>query len=233
MSISLRRAKDRGHANHGWLDTWHSFSFADYLDPRHMGFRALRVINEDLIAPGAGFPTHGHRDMEIITYVTRGAVAHQDSSGASGITRAGEVQYMCAGTGIRHSEYNASEADDLKLLQIWILPDGPGHRPDYAQSSFAPDRFSNRLGLVASPDGADGSLPIHQDMRLWAAKLEAGLGASLPLAPGRGAWVQVVEGSVTVQGETLNAGDGAAITDMAQLDFTAAESCEFLVFDLA
>lgn len=233
MTITVRRSWDRGQADLGWLSTRHSFSFADYYDPQQMGFRALRVINEDVIRPAAGFDTHGHRDMEIITYVTEGAVEHRDSTGTQGVIRAGEVQHMSAGQGIRHSEFNASSTDLLKLLQIWILPSRQGLAPGYQQRPFGRDAKRNRLCPIATGDGRGGSLVIHQDAALYACCLDAGRGLSAPLAAGRGAWIQLVSGSVTVNGEPISEGDGAALEAVASVDVTATSDSEFLLFDLA
>ncbi len=236
--ISIRRAEDRGHFDHGWLDTRHTFSFAGYQDPDHMGFRALRVVNEDRVAPGAGFETHGHRDMEILSYVLSGVLAHRDSSGGGGELRPGEVQRMSAGTGIVHSEFNGSTAAPVHFLQIWLLPDRPGHRPSYEQKAFPAAERRGRLRLVAAPegaDGADGATVLHQDARVYAALLGDGVTAALPLAPGRHAWVQVARGAVEVNGTRLEAGDGAALSDEARVALTGrgAEEAELLVFDLA
>jgi len=232
--IQIRRAGERGHFDHGWLDTNHTFSFADYDDPRHMGFRALRVINEDRVAPGQGFGTHGHRDMEIVSYVLEGALAHKDSMGTGSVIRPGDVQYMSAGTGVRHSEYNASDSDTTHFLQIWIFPDRDGYAPRYGQKRFERADKLDRLRLVVSPDGADGSIAIRQDAKLYASVLEGGKSASLDLAKGRHAWVQVVRGDLSVNGQKLSAGDGLASSDETRLDFTAGPGeTEFLAFDLA
>src|SRR5919206_3542495 len=209
--ITIRRAGERGHADHGWLDTWHTFSFADYYDPAHMGFRALRVINEDRVQPGQGFGTHGHREMEIVTYVLEGELGHRDSIGHGSTIRPGEVQRMTAGTGVLHSEMNASRDQPVHFLQIWILPDRAGHAPSYEQKAFPEGERRGKLRLVAAPDGSDGSVRIHQDARLYLGLLGPGERASHPLAPGRAAWVQVARGEATVNGQALRAGDGAAI----------------------
>jgi redox-sensitive bicupin YhaK (pirin superfamily) len=230
--ITPRYAEQRGRVNLGWLDSRHSFSFGDYFDPAHMGFGALRVINEDHVAPGAGFPEHPHRDMEIITYVLSGAVEHRDSMGNVETVRPGEVQRMTAGTGVRHSEYNPSPREPLHLLQIWLLPDRAGHRPGYEQRAFPSDGRHGELRLVASPDGAGGSLSVHQDARLYAAVLDEGQSVTHPLADGRRAWVQVARGAVTVNGETLYAGDGAAIEQEASVTVAALSGAEVLLFDL-
>ena len=232
MTIAVRPSGDRGHADLGWLSTYHSFSFADYFDPQQMGFRVLRVINEDLIRGGTGFDTHGHRDMEIITYVTEGAVAHRDSTGGQGVTRAGEVQHMSAGTGIRHSEFNASATEPLKLLQIWILPERQGLLPGYQQRPFTVEAKRNRLCPIATGDGRDGSMVIHQDADVYASCLTAGGTLSQPMAAGRGAWVQVVSGALSVNGAQIAAGDGVALEDVASVDISAKVDAEFLLFDL-
>jgi quercetin 2,3-dioxygenase len=233
--ITIRRAEDRGHAHHGWLDSRHTFSFADYHDEEHMGFRALRVINEDRVAPGQGFGTHGHRDMEIISYVLEGALGHKDSMGTGSSIRPGEVQRMSAGTGVLHSEMNASRDEPVHFLQIWILPDRGGHAPSYEQKAFPEADRRGKLRLVASPDGLDGSLRIHQDARLYVGLLGPGERASHPLAPGRAAWVQVARGEATVNGQALRAGDGAAIEGEAAVEVAGGGTgvADVLVFDLA
>ena len=233
MTITVRPSEARGHAEHGWLDSYHSFSFADYYDPQHMGFRALRVINEDVIQPDTGFGTHGHRDMEIVTYIVDGVLEHQDSTGQRAQIRRGEVQRMSAGTGIRHSEFNASPQHLVKLLQIWLLPDTEGLPPGYEQKLFDDAGKRNRLRLLAAPGGGDGALSIHQDARVYASLLDGGASVELPLQAGRGAWLQMVEGEVAVNGVHLKAGDGAAIEGVAALAITAAMPSEFLLFDLA
>src|SRR5688572_15928397 len=204
----LRRGSERGHARHGWLDSFHSFSFADYHDPAHMGYGPLRVINEDRVQPGMGFGTHGHRDMEIISYVLEGELAHKDSMGNGSVIRPGDVQRLSAGTGISHSEHNASKARPVHFLQIWIVPDRRGHAPGYEQKPFPIEERRGRLRLVASPDGQDGSVTIHQDARVHVANLDGDERAELALAPGRHAWVQVARGSVELNGEPLATGDG-------------------------
>jgi hypothetical protein len=230
--IAIRHSADRGHFNHGWLDTFHSFSFGDYYDPRHTQFRSLRVMNEDRVAPGQGFGMHGHRDMEIITYVLSGAVAHKDSLGNGETLRPGELQRMTAGTGIRHSEFNPSTTEPLHLYQIWLLPERPGLTPSYEQKVIPTDVRQNRWGLVASPDAAEGSLLIHQDARLYLADLAAGRDLSYQPAAGRHAWLQVLRGEVTLNGDPLAAGDGAAVS-AEQLNLTATSAAEVLLFDLA
>ncbi len=232
MTFHLRPAAARGHAEHGWLSSRHSFSFADYFDPSHMGFRALRVINEDWIAPETGFGTHPHRDMEILTYVIAGAVAHQDSTGGQGLTRRGEIQVMTAGTGIRHSEMNPLADQTLHLLQIWILPEAPRLTPGYRQAVFDDDAKRDRLRLIASRDGHDGSLVIHQDAAVYASILSPGQTLDHPLAVGRGAWVQVVAGTVVVNGQVLAAGDGAAIENEAAVTLASENGAEIVLFDL-
>jgi len=231
--ISVRKSAERGHFDHGWLDTYHSFSFADYHDPAHMGFRALRVINEDVVAPGRGFPMHFHRDMEIVTYVLEGAIEHRDSMGNAGVIRPGEVQRMTAGRGVTHSESNPSDRERLHLLQIWILPDRKGHDPGYEQKAIPEAERRGRLRLVASPDGREGSVSIRQDARIFAGILRRGERVSQPLAPGRHAWVQVARGTVALGGLALAAGDGAAVSDEASLEIKGTEDSEILVFDLA
>ena len=228
----VRRGKERGHANHGWLDTWHTFSFADYHDPAFMGFRVLRVINEDTVAPGRGFPAHGHRDMEIISYVLEGALEHRDSLGTGSVIRPGDVQRMSAGTGVRHSEFNGSPTEPVHFLQIWIEPAVSGIAPGYEQKTFPEAEKLGRLRLVASPDGADGSLTIHQDVRVYATRLPAGGEVVLRLAPGRHAWVQVARGAVTVTGQRLAHGDGVAISGQTELPIVADVDAELLLFDL-
>lgn len=228
--ITIRKAEERGHFNHGWLDTYHTFSFADYYDPEQMGFRALRVINDDRVEPGVGFGTHPHRDMEIITYVLDGELAHKDSMGNGSIIRPGEVQRMSAGTGVRHSEMNPSPAQWLHLLQIWIMPDRTGITPSYEQKMFEPAERQGRLRLVASPDGAGGSVTIHQDVRLYASLLD-GEEVSHAFDKGRYGWLHVARGNAVVNGIELGAGDGAAITDERSLTITG-DGAEVLLFDL-
>ena len=231
--LTIRRAGARGHADHGWLDTRHTFSFADYYDPREMGFGSLRVINEDRVRPGAGFPTHGHRDMEILSYVLAGALEHRDSLGTGSVIRPGDVQRMSAGTGVMHSEYNASAAEPVHFLQIWILPERRGLAPGYEQNHFPAADRRGRLRLVASRDGRDGSLVIHADAHVYATLLEPGQAVTHALAANRHAWVQVAHGTVTLDGEALAAGDGAAVSGEGALALAAREPAEVLVFDLA
>lgn len=230
--LTIRRSQDRGHANHGWLDSYHSFSFADYYDPAHMGFSVLRVINEDRVQPGEGFPTHGHRDMEIISYVLEGALEHQDSLGNGSVIRPGDVQRMSAGTGVRHSEYNPSRNESVHFLQIWILPVASHIAPGYEQKNFAPKELDGRLRLVAAPDGRDDAVTIHQDALLYATRLNGIDSVSHPLAPGRCAYVQVTRGRVEVSGERLSAGDGARIENELAVKLTADGPTEVLLFDL-
>jgi quercetin 2,3-dioxygenase len=228
-----RRSAERGHADHGWLDTRHTFSFADYHDPQHMGFRSLRVINEDKVAAGRGFGAHPHRDMEILTFVVSGAVQHADSMGNRAVVRPGEIQRMTAGTGVTHSEVNPSPAEDLHLLQIWIEPERRGLEPGYEQVSYADRDRNGRLVLLASPDGRDGAVRIHQDVSLYVGALERGRTVEHALAPGRHAWLQVIEGTVEAGGQTLQAGDGLAVSDESRLSIAGVEPAEFLLFDLA
>jgi len=230
--INIRKANERGHADHGWLDTWYTFSFADYRDPQHMGFRSLRVINDDTIAPGGGFGTHPHRDMEILTYVLRGALEHKDSMGNGRVIRPGEFQYMAAGTGVQHSEFNPLPDQTTHLLQIWILPDRRGHEPRYAEKSFN-GRTTGQLSLVASADGRDGSIAIHQDAELWLARLRSGDTVRHLLPPGRHAWLHVAEGAVEVNGHSLTAGDGMAVSDETALNVKAGQESQLLLFDLS
>jgi hypothetical protein len=229
--MKIRKANERGHANHGWLDTYHTFSFADYYDPAWMGFRSLRVINDDLVMPGEGFGTHPHRDMEIITYVLSGALEHKDSMGNGRVIRAGEVQYMAAGTGVEHSEFNPAQDEAVHLLQIWIQPDRKGVKPRYAEKSLA-NAPTGKLHLVTSKTGRDGSIAIHQDADFWLAKLNAGDRVSHPLAPGRHAWVHVAEGGLTLNGKALDAGDAAAVSGGTLLELSAAKPAQVLLFDL-
>jgi hypothetical protein len=234
--ITRRPSNERGHANHGWLDTFHTFSFADYHDPAHMGFRALRVINEDRVQAGRGFPTHPHADMEILTFVLAGALTHADSMGTGSTIRPGDVQRMSAGTGVTHSEFNASRTDPVHLLQIWILPEQRGLRPEYEQKAFPEAERRGRLRLIASQDGADGAVTVHQDVRLYATVLDSGQQVTQALAPGRFAWVQVARGAVALNGSALAAGDGAAIQGESQLEIVAngaAGTSELLLFELA
>lgn len=229
--ITYRKANERGHAVHGWLDTWHTFSFASYYDPAWMGFRTLRVINDDQIAPGHGFGTHGHSDMEILTYLISGELEHKDSLGNGRIIRPGEVQYMSAGSGVRHSEFNPSKETPSHLLQIWIEPDQKGGAPRYADRSLKTVP-SGQLQLIASKSGRDGSFAIHQDADLWLAKLEPGDTAMHSLAPGRHAWIHVAEGEVTLNGESLSSGDAAAVSEECSVQLLASKASQILLFDL-
>lgn len=231
--IKIRKSGERGHFDFGWLDTNHTFSFGHYRDPNYMGFRSLRVINEDRVAPGQGFGEHPHEDMEIISYVLDGALAHQDSLGTVKSLEPGEVQRMSAGSGIRHSEFNHSQTQTTHFLQIWIRPDRRGVTPGYDQRRFGPEARANRLCLVISPDGTDGSISIHQDARLYTTNLSPGAAISHQLAPGRHAWVQVARGRVALNGHTLDPGDGAAISDEAALELRGIDLAEVLLFDLA
>jgi quercetin 2,3-dioxygenase len=231
--LRIRKAHERGHADHGWLNTCHTFSFADYYDPAHMGFRALRVINEDWIKPGMGFPTHPHRDMEIVTYVLEGTLEHRDSMGNGSVIRPGEVQRMSAGTGITHSEYNGSRTEPLHLLQIWILPSKNGVTPGYQQQAFSEEEERGVLRLVASPDGREGSVTIHQDVNLYAALLEADEELVYSIPAGRHVWLQVVRGKISVNGVELECSDGAALSDEGRVVMKGQEKSELLVFDLA
>jgi redox-sensitive bicupin YhaK (pirin superfamily) len=231
--ITIRRSDDRGHAQHGWLDSRHTFSFGDYHDPSHMGFRALRVINEDRVQPAKGFGTHPHRDMEILSYVLEGGLAHKDSLGTGSIIRPGDVQRMSAGTGVTHSEFNASSTEPVHFLQIWLLPEKQNIAPGYEQKQFPAVGRTGRLQLVASRDGREGSLTVHQDVAVYDALLGPGERAQLPLGRGRHAWVQVARGSVKLNGETLNVGDGAAVSAEAEVALEGLQPAEVLVFDLA
>jgi redox-sensitive bicupin YhaK (pirin superfamily) len=231
--IRVRKADQRGHFNHGWLDTYHTFSFADYHDPAQMGFRALRVINDDRVAPGQGFGMHGHRDMEIVTYVLEGSLQHRDSMGNGSIIRASELQRMTAGTGVRHSEFNPSDSEPVHLYQIWLLPERRNLTPGYEERRFDPSEKQNRLRLVASRAARDGSMTIHQDADLYLASLEPGRQVSHAFRPGRHGWLQVLRGRVTANGASLEAGDGAALSDEAALEIAADSEAEVLLFDLA
>jgi len=230
--IELRRAAERGHAEHGWLDSWHSFSFADYHDPAHMGYSALRVINEDRIQPGTGFGTHGHRDMEIISYVLEGALGHKDSMGTGSTIVPGDVQRMSAGRGVQHSEQNQDKAGVTHFLQIWIEPNVRGIAPGYEQKHFDAAAKRGRLRLVASPDGSDGSVTIHQDARIYATLLDGAERASHALAPGRKAYVHVARGALTVNGTPLAAGDALKVTEISEIVLEQGAGAEALLFDL-
>jgi quercetin 2,3-dioxygenase len=230
--ITIRRANERGHANHGWLDTYHTFSFGSYRDPKHVHFRALRVMNEDFVQPGQGFGTHPHDNMEIVTYVLEGALEHQDSMGNGEVLRPGEFQRMSAGTGITHSEFNPSKTEPVHLYQIWLFPEEKGIEPSYEQKRFDEAERHNRLRLVASRDAAEGSLRIHQDARIYLGTLEDGAQVEHALAADRHAWLQVLRGGVKLNGEDLHTGDGAAVTAVTRLELTGVGAAEVMVFDL-
>lgn len=230
--IEIRPAKERGHANHGWLDSHHTFSFADYYDPNHMGFRALRVINDDTVEGGQGFGTHPHRDMEIISYVLEGALQHRDSMGTGSVIRPDDVQRMSAGTGVTHSEFNASKVEPVHFLQIWLIPRERGIKPGYEQKTFSREEKSGRLRLVASPDGRDGSTTVHSDALVYAGLFDGDQKAELALSPERHAWVHVASGRVSVNGHALAAGDGVALSSEPSVRIDSGEGAEVLVFDL-
>ncbi len=231
--ITIRRAHERGHANHGWLDTYHTFSFDTYRDPEHTRFRSLRVMNEDIVAPGQGFDTHPHRDMEIVTYVLEGALEHRDSMGNGEILRAGEFQRMSAGTGITHSEFNPSDTEPVHLYQIWIFPEKRGIEPSYEQKRFPESERRNKLQLVAAPNGDNDALRIHQDVRIYLGAFDSPAAIHHELAEGRYAWLQVIRGSVLLNGHELNTSDGAAISDERNLTIKADAPAEIMLFDLA
>jgi redox-sensitive bicupin YhaK (pirin superfamily) len=231
--IQLRKSKDRGHVNHGWLDTYHTFSFANYYDPKHVGFRDLLVINEDRIQGGAGFGTHGHQDMEIITYMLEGDLAHKDSMGSGSVIKRGDVQRMSAGTGVTHSEFNGSEKNPAHFLQIWIAPKKVGLKPEYEERHFSSDEKTNRLKLIASSDGKEGSLRIQQEAAIYASLLDEDKSVELSLSKGRHAWVQIVRGAVELNGILLGDGDGAALSEEKGVALKARSASEFLVFDLS
>jgi len=231
--FAVRRSLERGHAQHGWLESFHTFSFADYRDPRFMGFRDLRVINEDRVRPGRGFDAHSHRDMEIVTFVIEGELEHQDSLGNGSLIRAGDVQRMSAGTGVTHSEYNPSSTDPVHFLQIWILPEREGLAPSYEQRRFGAEDRRGVMRLIASPDGRDGTLRLHQDVEIHASLVEPGKPVAHELAAGRHAWIQMIRGEIEVAGVSLAAGDGAAVSDETQLRIEPRETSELLLFDLA
>lgn len=233
MQTTLRRAEERGKANFGWLDSKHTFSFGHYFDPRFMGFGPLRVINDDRVAGGGGFPPHPHGDMEIISYVLDGALEHKDSIGTGSVIRPGDVQRMSAGTGIRHSEFNASRKEPVHFLQIWIIPEEDGLKPSYEQKTFTTEDKAGKLRLVGSRDGRDGSVTIHQDVDLYATVLQAGESTEYSLAEGRLAWLQVARGSLKVNGEELRAGDGLSATSAGTLRLEGTETAEVLLFDMA
>jgi redox-sensitive bicupin YhaK (pirin superfamily) len=231
--IDVRRAQDRGHADHGWLNTYHTFSFSTYQDRNHMRFRSLRVMNEDTVAPGQGFGTHPHNDMEIVTYVLEGALEHKDSIGNGEVLRPGEFQRMSAGTGITHSEFNPSATEPVHLYQIWLLPERKGIEPSYEQKRFPDSERHNQLRLVASRDASDGSLLIHQDARIYLSQLDAGESVGQSLSPGRFAWLQVLRGQVSLNGVALDTSDGAAVSDETMLTVQAITDAEIMLFDLA
>jgi hypothetical protein len=231
--ITIRPAAQRGHADHGWLDSYHTFSFSNYYDPDHMGFRSLRVINEDRVQGGQGFGAHPHRDMEIISYVIDGALSHRDSMGTGSVIKPGDVQRMSAGSGVTHSELNASKTELVHFLQIWLIPSERGIKPSYEQKTFSKAEKQGQLRLVASPDGRDGSVTIHTNAALYAGIFEGGQASELTIAPGRHAWVQVVRGNVRVNGSDLKAGDGVALSDEPAVRIEGVNQGEILVFDLA
>ena len=229
--ITFRKSNERGHAEHGWLDSYHTFSFADYYDAQWMGYRSLRVINDDRVAPRMGFGKHPHRDMEIITYILSGQLAHEDSMGNGRVITPGEFQYMSAGSGVQHSEQNPSGTEAVHLLQIWIMPDAHGVKPRYAEKSMK-DAATGALHLITSKSGRDGSIAIHQDADLWLAKLDANQSVTHTLAPGRHAWLHVAEGEITLNGQTLSGGDAAVISNESALELRGAKASQVLLFDL-
>ena len=231
--MKIRRAQDRGHANHGWLDTYHTFSFAHYHDPEFMGFRCVRVINDDTVSPGRGFGTHGHQDMEIVSYVVEGALEHKDSMGTGSVLRPGHVQRMSSGTGVTHSEFNHSSEEPVHFLQIWILPERSGLTPEYEETIFTTEDKRGQLRLIVYPEGQEGSLRIHQDVAIYASVLGAGDTVHHDLAAERHAWLQVVRGELAVNGEALGTGDGAAMTDETRLTIAGRGDAELLLFDVA
>jgi redox-sensitive bicupin YhaK (pirin superfamily) len=236
IMITIRKAEERGHFDFGWLNTYHTFSFGDYYDPKHTSFRTLRVINEDFVQPGHSFPTHGHRDMEIVTYILQGALEHRDSMGTGSIIRRGDAQRMTAGTGVTHSEANPSPDTPVHLLQIWIFPDEQDLQPEYEEKKFSDDEKRNKLRLIVSPDGGDedgGAVRIHQDAKIYATLLDENQEVVHTLANGRSAWLQVAAGSVMLNGVELKQGDGAAVSQESNLSITAHKSAEILLFDLA
>jgi redox-sensitive bicupin YhaK (pirin superfamily) len=230
--LNIRKSEDRGHAQHGWLDSYHTFSFANYHDPQHMGFRSLRVINQDMVVPDEGFGAHSHRDMEIISYVVSGKLSHKDSMGTVATLERGDVQVMSAGTGVTHSEFNGGSDQPVRFLQIWIMPDERNHKPRYADKRFSDDAKRDRLCVIASPDGREGSLPIHQNVTLYASLLGEGKTIAHKLGDGRHAWVQLIAGALKVNGTVLRAGDGLRISEEKALLLEANEAAEFLLFDL-
>jgi redox-sensitive bicupin YhaK (pirin superfamily) len=231
--LEVRKSEERGHARHGWLDSYHSFSFADYYDPDHVAFGALRVINEDRVQPGRGFGTHGHRDMEIVSYVLSGALEHKDNLGTGSVIRPGDIQRMSAGTGVLHSEFNPSATEATHFLQIWILPKFTGMQPGYEQKHFSGEQKRGRLALIASADGRDGSVTVHQDVSVYAGLFDGDETTALEMAAGRRLYVHVARGAVTVNGNQLNAGDALKMTDRRRLTIEKGRQAEVLVFDLA
>jgi redox-sensitive bicupin YhaK (pirin superfamily) len=231
--ITIRKAEERGHFDFGWLNTYHSFSFGEYYDPKHTQFRTLRVINEDFVQPGRGFPRHGHRDMVIVTYILEGALEHRDSMGTGSIIRRGDAQRMSAGSGVTHSEANPSQTEPVHLLQIWILPDEHGSEPEYEEKKFSDDEKRNRLRLIVSPEGNDGSVKIHQNAKIYASLLDEGRTVDHTLENGRSAWIQVAAGAVTLNDIDLKQGDGAAVSQESTIRIMAREPAEVLLFDLA
>ncbi len=230
--FAMRRAGERGHANRGWLNSYHTFSFGGYYDPLHMGFSNLRVLNDDMVSPGGGFGTHGHSDMEIVSYVLEGALEHKDSMGNGSVIRPGDVQRMSAGTGVTHSEFNASDSESVHFLQIWVLPEVRGLRPSYEQKAFSDEEKRGRLRLIGSRDGRDGSVTIHQDVDLYATVLGDGDSVSHPFARGRKGWIQVAQGSATLNEKQLNSGDGVAIQGPVDITLTGSSDAEILLFDM-
>lgn len=231
--IIKRAADERGHAHHGWLETYHTFSFASYHDPEHMGFRELRVLNDDTVQAGQGFGTHGHQDMEIISYVVEGALEHRDSMGTGSVLRSGDVQRMSAGRGVTHSEFNHSQDETLRFLQIWMQPESDGRDPEYQEKHFDEEDKRGRLRLIVSPDGRDGSLLIHQDVRVYASLLDAGEQVRHELVPSRHAWIQIVNGRLELNGQELHRGDGTAVSEESILELKGLQESEFLLFDLS
>jgi redox-sensitive bicupin YhaK (pirin superfamily) len=231
--LTIRKSRERGHFDHGWLNTYHTFSFDQYYDPRYMGFRSLRVINEDFVAAGRGFPKHGHRDMEIITYILEGALKHEDSMGNGSVIRPGDVQRMTAGTGVKHSEQNASNEELVHLLQIWIIPNADNLEPGYEQKAFSVDERKNQLRLIASADGRDGSVSMNQDASLFASIIDQGSSVNYQMNQSRYGWLQVARGSVEVNGERVEQGDGVVIVAESELEIQSVDAAEVLLFDLA
>lgn len=233
MKLKIRKSNDRGHFDHGWLDTFHTFSFADYYDPRHMGFRSLRVINQDIIGPGVGFPTHPHADMEIFSYILYGALEHKDSMGNGRVLEPGQIQLMSAGSGVTHSEFNPSKTEPASLLQIWLRPSERGLKPSYTEWHPDPAKENDPKVLVISSDGRDGSATIHQDADIYRVRLQAGQSLTHDVSNGRGAWFQLIKGNVTVEGSTFQPGDAFSTDDTGTLTITASDNVEALLFDLA